>query len=135
MDQAWKWFVGLTPHELDVLRTLALIVGSCFVPVSSFLLGWGIKLLRATARNARQASDQTAHVEWVDGRQRRVPVAEYARHSMLNSGAARQETADLGEWVKGNGKRRQMTADIPMQEKQHGGFYYSDPDPGKAGMD
>jgi hypothetical protein len=118
-----QWWLNLTPHQLDVVRTIATVFGAAFVPFLSFLLGWGIRLLRITRRDAAQARAQTAHVEYVDGKEHSVSVTEYARHAAhagdraVTAGeASRQETSDLAGWLTGTGRRRLPTSELPRQE-------------------
>lgn len=124
-----QWWLSLTPHQLDVIRTIATVFGSAFVPLLGLLLGWGIRLLRATRRDARDAAAQTAHTEFIDGEQRKVGVVEYARHAAhagdravdaaqhaaIAGEAGRQETADLAVWISGSGRRRLNTSEVPRQ--------------------
>lgn len=121
-----NWWLGLTAHQLDVVRTIATVFGGAFVPLLGLLLGWAIKLLRATRRDAEAAKQQTGHTEYIDGRQTVVGVVEYARRAdeqsnrAVNAGeAARHETGDLAQWLRGNGRYRLPTSDLPRQEPSH----------------
>lgn len=118
------WWLNLTAHQLDVVRTIATVIGSAFVPLVGLLLGWGIRLLRATRREAEAAKRNTEHTERVDGQQRSVSVTEYARHAAhagyeaASAGEASAEaTRDLALWVRGTGKRRQPTTEVPRPEE------------------
>lgn len=112
-----EWWLHRTAHELDVLRTMAAVFGGALIPLLTFLLGWGIRLLRATRKDAAAAREQTAHTEYVNGQQRSVPVVDYARHAAHVGEANRQETTDLTEWVRGSGRRRLPTASVPRAEE------------------
>lgn len=119
-----QWWLNRTPHELDVIRTGATVFGSALVPLLGLLLGYGIKLLRATRRDAEAAKKQTAHTERVGGELHTVSVTDYARHaataghrSEVSSAATRQEVGDLAGWVKGAGRRRLPTTEVPRPEE------------------
>lgn len=101
-----EWWFARTPHQLDVLRTLALVIGTGGVPVLGFLLGWAIKLLRHIRREATAAKQNTESSVWVDGQQHVVPVIDHIE-------AAAQETRDGFAWVRGTGRYRSMTQDVP----------------------
>lgn len=100
------WWLSLTPHQLDVVRTIATIIGSAFLPLLGFLLGWGIRLLRRIRHEAAGAKANTESSVWVDGEQHVVPVIDHIE-------AAAQETRDGFAWVKGSGRYRSMTQDVP----------------------
>lgn len=101
-----EWWFSLTPHQLDTIRTLATVVGVALVPLLGFLLGWSIKLLRHIKREATGAKANTESSLWVDGVMHTVPVIDHIE-------AAAQETRDGFAWVKGAGRYRQETRDVP----------------------
>lgn len=117
------WWLNLTPHELDAVRTIATVITGAFGGILIPLLGWGIRLLRATRKDAEAAKRQTVHTEYVDGTAKEVSVTEYARHAAhagyeaASAGeASAQATRDLALWVKGKGTHRNPTTDIPRPE-------------------
>lgn len=119
-----NWWLGLSAHQLDVVRTIATVIGSALVPILGFLLAWGIRLLRATRRDAEAAKKQTAHTEFVDGKEKVVSVTEYARHAAYagdeaaSAGEANATaTRDLALWVRGTGRRRLPTTEVPRPEE------------------
>lgn len=101
-----NWWLSLTAHQLDVVRTIATIIGSAFLPLLGFLLGWGIKLLRRIRHEAAGAKANTESSVLVEGKRYVVPIIDHIE-------AAAQETRDGFAWVKGNGRYRQGTQDIP----------------------
>lgn len=120
------WLSDLSAHQLDVLRTTSIIIGSALVPLLTFLLGWGVKLLRTVKRDAEAARKQTVHSEYIDGKQHPISVVDYARNAAdsgrqaeVSGAATRQEVSDLAGWVRGAGKRRQPTNTTPIQERSH----------------
>jgi hypothetical protein len=115
-----EWWLSLTPHQLDVIRTIASVITGAFGGILIPLLGWGIKLLRANRRDSQTAVRNTQHEERVDGTLKPVSVTEYARQAAYASTDAAdtgrqtgQATADLALWVKGKGRRREPTREVP----------------------
>lgn len=102
----------LTAHQLDVLRTFGQIVGG----IGGFIGGVGGVAAILARYWAKQAAKNTSSRVWVGGHLTEVPVSEHARHAMLSGEAARQETADLSDWMRGNGRRRLPTTELPRQE-------------------
>lgn len=104
----WNPFT-LTAHQLDVLRTLGSILGGIgglgggLAAVGSFL----------ARRWAKRAAQNTSTSQWVNGHLRATPVTEYARHAATASESTRQEVSDLGGWIRGTGRRRLPTTEIP----------------------
>lgn len=105
----------LTAHQLDVIRTLGSVVGA----VGGFLGGIGAVAAFLARYWAKQAAHNTRSETWVNGKLRTQPVAETARHAAMSGEATRQEVSDLAGWVKGGGRRRLPTTDIPRIQETH----------------
>lgn len=114
-------FDSWTSHQLEVLRSVAVAVGSGLVPVFGLLLTWMLRLIRKDARTARE---NTSSRDWAGGILVETPVAEMARHAVqkaqqavdtakASGEATRQEVVDLSGWVRGSGLHRHPTTDLP----------------------
>lgn len=106
---------ALTPHQLDVIRTLASLIGGV-----GGLAGGVAAIFSFLARYwAKQAAQQTRSAQWVNGKLRHINVTEYAKHGATVGEATRQEVSDFRtEWVRGNGRRRIPTMEIPMLDQE-----------------
>jgi hypothetical protein len=106
-------FESFTAHQLDVLRTLAACVGSALIPVMTFLLVWGVRLLRRVRKDATAAREQTVTRDFSGGVLKEVSVAETARHLALGGASTRPEPSEPADWSRGAGRRREPTRDVP----------------------
>jgi hypothetical protein len=114
------WLNTLSAHQLDTVRTASIAIGSALVPIATFLLGWGIRILRRVRADGVVTREQTSVGERVTGELHPVGVAEiardaaeHARHAVVSGEATRQEISDLGGWMRGAGRRRQPTGAVP----------------------
>lgn len=108
----------LTPHQLDVIRTGASVIGA----IGGFIGGVGGVAAFLARYWAKMAAHNTSASQWVNGEHRATPVVEYVRHAATATEATRQEVSDFyQEWVKGTGRRRLPTTEIPpiSQERTH----------------
>lgn len=119
--------MSLSPHELDVLRTVAVCVGTGMSPLLAIGVGWAIKLLRHIRHDAEQARNNTEIGERSKGNVHAVSVAELARdgseqarHAKVSGEATRQEVSDLAGWMRGTGRRRQPTGTAPTLSRYQG---------------
>lgn len=98
-----RFFLDLTPHQLDVIRTVSTLIGVCIVPVLGFLLGWGIKLLRRVIKSSQSIITNTQREERINGKLHRVSVAEDMKRAMYNT----EELAHLvADTPRVHGRRR-----------------------------
>jgi hypothetical protein len=119
------WFTApfdtWTAHQLDVLRSVAIAIGSGLIPVFGLVVTVYARLIRRDTKATRQ---NTVTEDWDGGVLVATGVAETARHaaqtaqravdSVRATGeATRQEVSDLAGWVRGSGRRRQPTTEIP----------------------
>lgn len=98
----------ITPHQLDVIRTMASVVGG----IGGFLGGVSAVFAFLARRWAKRAFDNTSTADWKDGQLVTTPMAEGVRHARIAAEATRQEIGDLAGWVKGTGRRRLATTEI-----------------------
>ena len=116
------WLESLTDHQLQLIGTVFSVMSSGATVLGVVAANYA----RLARRDARVARANTAHTEYVNGQQRSISVTEYARHAATEAGkaitageASRQETDDLAVWVRGDGKRRAPTTDIPQPAQLH----------------
>lgn len=108
----------LTSHQLDVIRTGASVLGA----IGGFIGGVGAIAAFLARYWAKQAAHNTRTGVWINGKLKETPVAEMTRHAATTTEATRQEVSDFyQEWVKGTGRRRLPTTEIPPinQETTH----------------
>jgi nitrate reductase gamma subunit len=118
-------FDSWSTHQLEVLRTIAIAIGSGLVPVFGLAITLYARLIR---RDTKAARANTVTEDWGSGVLVEVPVAETARAAAhlaqhaadvakTTGEATRQEVSDLAGWVRGPGRRRQATSEIPRLEE------------------
>lgn len=123
-------FDSWTAHQLDVLRSVAIAIGSGLIPVFGLVVTVYARLIRRDTKATRR---NTVSEDWAGGILTSTPVAETARHAAQTAQravdavratgeavratgeATRQEVSDLAGWVAGGptGRRRLPTAEIP----------------------
>lgn len=107
----WNPF-ALTTHQLDVLRTMGSVVGAIGGALTVINLVYSI----LARRYAKKAYENTSTEDWSGGDLVRTPMAEGVRHARIAAEATRQEVGDLAGWVKGTGRRRLATTEVPRLE-------------------
>jgi hypothetical protein len=113
---------NLTEHQLDVIRTFAIVAGNAGTVIGAVIVPILIRFVWQARKAARQAAHQTRREEWADGTLHTVDVSELASNAIAVSKEVKQETRALhGEitdmWndpgiPKDHGRRRLPTGDI-----------------------
>jgi hypothetical protein len=127
-------FDSWTAHQLDVLRSVAIAIGSGLIPVFGLVVTVYARLIRRDTKATRQ---NTVTEDWDGGVLVATGVAETARHAVQKAQQAvdsvratgevtRQEVSDLAGWVKGGptGRRRLPTTEIPQPSAYTGEVDY-----------
>lgn len=99
----------LTAHQLDVIRTMAGVLGGIGAILTTINMVFSI----LAKRWAKRAYENTSTEDWQHGDLVRTPMSEGVRHARIAAEATRQEISDLAGWVKGKGTHREPTRDVP----------------------
>lgn len=120
-------FDSWTAHQLDVLRSVAIAIGSGLIPVFGLVVTVYARLIRRDTKATRQ---NTVSEDWDGGLLVSTTVAETARHAAQTAQravdvakatgeATRQEVSDLAGWVAGPSRHRLPTSEIPHPESSY----------------
>lgn len=108
----WDPF-ALTAHQLDVIRTMCGVIGAIGGALTVINLVYSI----LAKRYAKRTYENTSTEDWAGGDLVRTSMAEGVRHTRIAAEATRQEIGDLAGWVKGTGRRRLATTEVPRLEE------------------
>lgn len=108
-----EWLLSLTDHQLNVLGTVFSVLASGATVLGIVAANYA----RLARRDAKVARAQTSTQDWESGRLVETSVAESARHAAIAGEATRAEISHLAVWLKGTGRRRLPTTEVPRLEE------------------
>ena len=111
---------NLTDHQLEVIKTFAIVGGNTGTFIGAVLMPFIIKWVIQIRRAARNAEHQTRREEWMDGKLHTMDVAELTSKNLHSTQELRGEITDLYNdppVPKEHGRRRLPTDNIRTIQK------------------